>query len=148
MDFFCARLYIHASTNRDTTKMFPFLAIFEQIFTILPQNNKLLTNSVWQHINIFRNVINYHFAKFYAFMKTLTIEQFVFTIIRWTICGHSAKRHSPMLFSMYPNLYGSTIPFKITLIFSYVEICFIPTLCLLSQLLLKVVAIESKVRNN
>ena len=49
MNFRCAKFYTKASKNVDTIKIFQFLAIFEQNFTVLPQNNKFWTYSAWHH---------------------------------------------------------------------------------------------------
>ena len=37
MNYHCAKFYTNISTNMDNTNIFPFLAIFSQNLTILPQ---------------------------------------------------------------------------------------------------------------
>ena len=60
----------------NTTKIFQFLAIIEQNFTVLPQNTRFWTYLLGIIANIFRNAINYHCAKFHAFIKKWTIKPF------------------------------------------------------------------------
>ena len=45
----CAKFYTNASTIMNTTKIFQFLAIIEQNFTVLPQNIRFWTYSAWHH---------------------------------------------------------------------------------------------------
>ena len=49
MNYHCVKFYTNASTNMNTTKIFQFLAIIEQNFTVLPQNIRFWTYSAWHH---------------------------------------------------------------------------------------------------
>ena len=50
VNYHCAKLYVNISTKRDTTNIFPFLAIFSQNFYYFtPKNGNFWTYSAWHH---------------------------------------------------------------------------------------------------
>ena len=80
MNNYCAKFYANISTNVNTTDIFPLLAIFSQIFPILPPKIAICGPIQLCIIaNIVSNIMNYQYAKFHAFMKKFTID----VIFRW-----------------------------------------------------------------
>ena len=76
MNYHCAKFNTNASSNMDTIKLFQFLAMFEQNFTVLTQIPDFgpIQLGIIAHISC--KVINYHSAKFNAFIKKWTIKPF------------------------------------------------------------------------
>ena len=91
MNYYCATFYTNISTNMDTTNIFQFLSIFEHFFFISPQKvNFFLPFQLDTIAYIVSKAMNYNFAKFYAFIKNLTID----VIFRWlcyvAVCNNYA----------------------------------------------------------
>ena len=60
----------------NTTTIFRFLAIFNKILLFYPKKSYFGPILLGIIANIFRNAINYHYAKFHAFIKKWTIKPF------------------------------------------------------------------------
>ena len=69
MNYHGAKFYTNASSTMKTIKLFKFLAMFEQNFTVLPQIPDFGPIQLEIIANISWKVINYHSAKFNAFIK-------------------------------------------------------------------------------
>ena len=76
MNYHCAKFNTNASSNMDTIKLFQFLAMFEQNFTVLTQIPDCgpIQLGIIAHISF--KVINYHSAKFNALIKKWTMKPF------------------------------------------------------------------------
>ena len=81
MNYNCAKFYANISTNVNTTDIFPFLAIFWQIFFYNFTPKMAIFGPIQLCIiaNIVCYIINYQYANFHAFIKKFTID----VIFRW-----------------------------------------------------------------
>ena len=80
MNNYCAKFYTNISTNIDTTNIFKFLSIFAQNFYNFPPKKSNFGPIQLDIIaDIVSKAMNYNSAKFYAFIKKLTID----VISRW-----------------------------------------------------------------
>ena len=75
MNYHCANFYTNISTNMDTTNIFPFLAIFSIEFLLF---NPKIENFGYIQLGIIAYIVskimNYHYAKFHAFIRKWTID--------------------------------------------------------------------------
>ena len=84
MNYHCAKFYTNTSTNTNTSKIFQFPAIFEQNFTVLPQNIRFWTYSAWHH-SLYLSLMLWTTTvpNFMLLSKSERSSHFL-TIIRWT----------------------------------------------------------------
>ena len=75
MNYYGAKFYTKISTNMDTTKIFQFLSIFAHNFYYFsPQKSNFGPIQLDIIAYIVSRAMNYNYAKFYAFIKKLTID--------------------------------------------------------------------------
>ena len=75
MNYQCVKFYTNISTNMDTTNIFPFLAIFSIEFLLFyPKIANFGSIQLGVIANIVSYIMNYHYAKFHAFIRKLTID--------------------------------------------------------------------------
>ena len=75
MIYHCAKFYTNVSTNMDTINIFPFLAIFSIEFLLFyPKIAKFGSIQLGIIANIISKIKNYHYAKFHASIRKLTID--------------------------------------------------------------------------
>ena len=75
MNYQCSKFYTNISTNMDTTNIFPFLAIFSiEFLQFYPKIANFGSFQLGIIANIVSYTMNYHYAKFHAFIRKWTID--------------------------------------------------------------------------
>ena len=75
MNDHCAKFNTNILTNMDATNIFPFLTIFSIEFLLFyPKIANFRSIQLGIIANIVSKIMNYHYAKFHAFIRKLTIH--------------------------------------------------------------------------